>query len=154
MLSDGFTSECNGATLGAKMPRVSSEFIQGLRFFLPPTKEQKAIADCMDKKTAQIDSIIRAREKKIQLLEELRTSIISKSVTKGIKKNVETKDSGIAWIGVIPKHWEETTQPDDNNVDQAIVNFKFEMEYEAREDILEYLMRNDNENNQSGSSSN
>ena len=106
MLSDGFTSECNGATLGAKMPRVSSEFIQGLRFFLPPTKEQKAIADCLDKKTAQIDSIIRAREKKIQLLEELRTSIISKSVTKGIKKNVETKDSGIAWIGVIPKHWE------------------------------------------------
>lgn len=108
MLSDGFTSECNGATLGAKMPRISSEFIQGLRFFLPPTKEQKAIADYLDKKTAQIDSIIRAREEKLQLLDELKTSIITKAVTKGIKKSVETKDSGIAWIGAIPAHWESS----------------------------------------------
>lgn len=106
MLSDGFTSECNGATLGAKMPRVSSEFIQGLRFFLPPTKEQKAIADYLDEKTSQIDSIIRAREKKIQLLEELKASIISNAVTHGVSNSRETKDSGNEWIGMIPSHWD------------------------------------------------
>ena len=105
MLSDGFTSECNGATLGAKMPRVSSEFIQGLRFFLPPIKEQKAIADYLDEKTAQIDGILKAREEKIQLLEELKSSIISNAVTKGIKKNIDTKDSGVVWIDKIPNAW-------------------------------------------------
>lgn len=108
MLSDGFTSECNGATLGAKMPRVPSEFIQSLVYYLPSLDEQKTIADYLDEKTTLIDNIIKAREKKIQLLEELKTSIISKAVTKGIREPKETKDSGVEWIGRIPANWESS----------------------------------------------
>ena len=62
----------------------------------------------MDTYTNKIDIIIKAREKKIQLLEELKTSIITMAVIKGVKKDVETKDSGIAWIGTIPAHWESS----------------------------------------------
>ena len=106
MLSDGFTSECNGATFGAKMPRVPSNFIESLRYYLPPIMEQQAIIAYLDEKTSRIDRIIKSREEKIKLLEELKTSIISNAVTKGIKKGVEMKDSGIDWIGKIPKHWD------------------------------------------------
>ncbi len=73
---------------------------------VPSMNEQEAIASYLDAQTARIDNVIQARESKIKLLEELRASIIYKAVTKGISNNAETKDSGIEWIGKIPKHWE------------------------------------------------
>ena len=45
-------------------------------------------------------------EKKIELLKEQRTSLINQCVTKGLDPNVEMKDSGVEWIGEIPKHWD------------------------------------------------
>ena len=86
---------------------LNQELINNAFLVLPPLAEQEAIASYLDAQTARIDSIIEAREKKIKLLEELRAAIISKAVTKGIRKNVEFKDSGIEWIGRIPKHWEK-----------------------------------------------
>ena len=91
---------------GATFKEISAASFSNVKFPCPPLAEQQAIASYLDAQTARIDSIIEAREKKIKLLEELRVAIISKAVTKGIRKNVETKDSGIEWIGKIPKHWE------------------------------------------------
>jgi type I restriction enzyme S subunit len=106
MLSDGFTSECNGATLGAKMPRVSSDFILTLRYFLPPFTEQQAIATYLDKKCAEIDKAIATQQKRIGLLQELRQNIITHAVTRGINPDTPLKDSGVEWIGEVPEHWE------------------------------------------------
>jgi len=72
---------------------------------IPPQKEQKLISRYLDKKTNQIDSLINKIEKKIELLKEQRTSLINQCVTKGLNPNVEMKDSGVEWIGEIPKHW-------------------------------------------------
>jgi type I restriction enzyme S subunit len=72
----------------------------------PPIDEQKLISRYLDKKTAQIDLLIEKIEKKIELLKEQRTSLINQYVTKGLDPNVEMKDSGVEWIGKIPKHWE------------------------------------------------
>ena len=72
---------------------------------VPPLQEQKLIARYLDKKTAQIDLLIEKIEKKIALLQEKRTALINQCVTKGLDPNVEMKDSGIEWIGKIPKHW-------------------------------------------------
>jgi type I restriction enzyme, S subunit len=75
----------------------------------PPTyEEQKLISEYLDKKTEQIDSLIEKIQKKIELLIEQRTSLINQCVTKGLDPNVDMKDSGVEWIGKIPKHWEVT----------------------------------------------
>lgn len=81
MLSDGFTKEADGATEGAKMPRVSSEFILTLRYFLPAKKEQIAIANYLDEKCAIIDKQIAKVEKQIELLNEYKQSVITECVT-------------------------------------------------------------------------
>ena len=72
---------------------------------VPPIEEQKLISLYLDKKTSQIDSLVEKIQKKIELLKEQRTSLINHYVTKGLNTNVEMKDSGIEWIGEIPKHW-------------------------------------------------
>ena len=72
---------------------------------LPPIEEQKLISRYLDKKTSQIDSLVEKIQKKIELLKEQRTSLINHYVTKGLDPNVEMKDSGVEWIGEIPKHW-------------------------------------------------
>lgn len=105
MLSDGFTSMANGSTFGAKMPRVASDFILSMHYILPPLPEQQAIASFLDKKIGAIDGIISKRERQIELLEEMKSSIISHAVTKGLNPNAKMKDSGIEWIGEIPEEW-------------------------------------------------
>ena len=75
-------------------------------YALPRKTEQKQIADFIDKKCKKIDSITSKIEKQIELLKDCKKSIISETVTKGLDKNVPMKDSGIAWIGDIPKHWD------------------------------------------------
>ena len=72
----------------------------------PPIDEQKLISRYLDKKTNQIDSLVEKIHKKIELLKEQRTSLINHYVTKGLDPNVEMKDSGIEWIGEIPKDWD------------------------------------------------
>jgi type I restriction enzyme S subunit len=106
MVSDGFTAICNGATIGAKMPRVSSGFIRGLHFFLPPLSEQHAIADYLDVKCGEINRAIDVQKKKIDLLNELKQTVITNTVTKGLNPNAPMKDSGVEWIGEVPEHWE------------------------------------------------
>lgn len=81
LLSDGFTKQADGSTFGAKMPRVSSEFILTLPFYLPPLTEQQAIADYLDKKCVEIDELKAKLTKKRETLTELRQSIISEVVT-------------------------------------------------------------------------
>lgn len=72
----------------------------------PPLPEQQAIASFLDDKTAKIDQTISIKEKEIELLKERRQILIQKAVTKGLDDKVKLKDSGVEWIGAIPKHWE------------------------------------------------
>ena len=73
---------------------------------IPPLKQQQFIANFLDKKCAEIDSLYTDIEKQIETLEEYKKSIITEAVTKGLDPDVEMKDSGIEWIGKIPKDWE------------------------------------------------
>lgn len=73
---------------------------------LPPTIEQTAIATYLDTHCAKIDNLISIQQKRIALLQELKQSIITHAVTKGLNPNVEMKQSGVEWIGDVPKHWE------------------------------------------------
>jgi len=79
-----------------------------IHFPFPPIEEQQLISRYLDKKTEQIDSLVKKIQKKIELLKEQRTSLINQCVTKGLDSNVEMKDSGVEWIGEIPKHWRKS----------------------------------------------
>lgn len=67
--------------------------------------EQQAIANFLDDKTQKIDELINLQETAIERLEEYKQSVITEAVTKGLDSNIEMKDSGIEWIGKIPKNW-------------------------------------------------
>ena len=73
---------------------------------LPPVEEQDAIVRYLDAATSKIDKAIDMQQKMIDLLNERKQIIIQNAVTKGLDENVEMKDSGVEWIGMIPKHWE------------------------------------------------
>ncbi|MGJ8743821.1 restriction endonuclease subunit S [Polaribacter sp.] len=72
----------------------------------PPSQEQTQIANYLNHKTAQLDTLIAKKEQLISLLQEERTAMINQAVTKGLDPNVPMKDSGIEWLGEIPEHWE------------------------------------------------
>ncbi|MGB9812860.1 MAG: restriction endonuclease subunit S [Thermovenabulum sp.] len=91
---------------GAIQRYLSRHDFEHFKLAFPPKDEQKTIANFLDQKTAEIDSLIADKEKLIQLLQEKRQAIISEAVTKGLDPNVPMKDSGVEWIGEIPAHWE------------------------------------------------
>ena len=72
---------------------------------IPTVEEQNAIVRYLDAATSKIDKAIAMQQKMIDLLNERKQIIIQNAVTKGLDENVEMKDSGVEWIGMIPKHW-------------------------------------------------
>jgi type I restriction enzyme S subunit len=92
-------------TYGTKMPRVSPEQVASSFVGLPPLPEQRAIAAFLDRETARIDALVAKKERLIALLEEQRTALITRAVTKGLDPTVPMKDSGVEWLGEIPAHW-------------------------------------------------
>lgn len=91
----------------ATIQNISAEKYNGLRFAIPDNIEQQnEIVEYLDKKCAEIDSLIEAKEKTNALLKEQRQSIIYEAVTKGLNSDVPMKDSGIEWIGDVPETWD------------------------------------------------
>ena len=80
-LSDGFTYEVNSSTAGAKMPRVSSNFILTMCYCLPTKTEQHSIATYLDDKCSKIDLIIANLDKQISKYGELKRSLIDEVIT-------------------------------------------------------------------------
>lgn len=85
---------------------ISKDNFFSFKTFVPPLKEQTAIAAFLDDKTAKIEQAIAIKEQQITLLKERKQIIIQEAVTKGLDKNVKFRDSGVEWIGMIPEHWE------------------------------------------------
>lgn len=86
--------------------RLPTESFRNFRIPVPPLPEQQEIVSFLDEKTSLIDEIIEKKTKRIELLKELKSSLISEVVTKGLDPDVEMKDSGVEWIGEIPSHWD------------------------------------------------
>lgn len=96
----------NQYSVAAAQPGLAVDRIKELGIPYAPVSEQKSIASFLDRKTAQIDSLIEKKRKMIELLKEERAAIINQAVTKGLNPDVEMKDSGIEWLGEVPRHWE------------------------------------------------
>ena len=72
---------------------------------MPPLDEQRRIAKYLDAKCAEIDALAADIQTQIDTLEQYKRSVITEAVTKGLNPDVEMKDSGIEWVGMIPAHW-------------------------------------------------
>lgn len=80
--------------------------VQKLPVILPPLSEQTAIAAYLDEKCTTIDAIITEAKASIEEYKSWKASVIFETVTKGLNPNAEMKDSGVEWIGSIPKAWQ------------------------------------------------
>lgn len=85
---------------------LSSTDLLELPYIRLPYSEQIKIADFLDEKCAEIDQLSEDIQRQIDILEEYKKSVITRAVTKGLNSDAEMKDSGIDWIGQIPKSWE------------------------------------------------
>jgi type I restriction enzyme, S subunit len=104
--NQGFVDTVSACSTGVSYPAITSTELARITAWLPSLPEQQAIADFLDRKTAQIDTLIEKKQRQIDLLQEQRTALINHAVTKGLNPDVRMKDSGVEWLGEIPSHWE------------------------------------------------
>lgn len=105
--SQVFISELQTSVVGIREGKnISYEELQYSLLPIPSEKEQTAIANFLDKKIVQIDEAIAIKEKQIELLKERKQIIIQQVVTQGLNPDAPMKDSGVDWIGDIPRHWQ------------------------------------------------
>ena len=87
---------------------LSATAFENCKCLIPFIQQQTSIANFLDTKCAEIDSLTADIEKQIETLQEYKKSVITEAVTKGLDPNVEMKMSGCNWIGQIPKTWTES----------------------------------------------
>lgn len=104
-LSDYWRNQIRSRVTGVKVYSITKTILNGNTVLLPSIPEQEQIAKYLDWKCGEVDRIVDVRERQIKLLGELRTSVISRAVTRGLDPNAPLKDSGIEWIGQIPEYW-------------------------------------------------
>lgn len=85
---------------------LNNDSLKSYEIPVPPYETQKAIVAAIESKTTKIDALISNEEKQIEKLKAYKQALITETVTKGLDKTVEMKDSGIEWIGEIPEKWE------------------------------------------------
>ena len=84
---------------------ITSEMFKAINTPVPPLAIQKKIACFLNEKTAKIDKLIEIENQQIEKLKEYKQAVITEAVTKGLDKSAPMKDSGIEWIGEMPKNW-------------------------------------------------
>lgn len=104
-LSRDFIDAVDASTFGSKMPRADWDFIGNMPIPMPNQTKQRAIADYLDRETAQLDALVATKEELLDLLAEKRRALVTRSITRGLDATVPVHDSGIPWLGEIPAHW-------------------------------------------------
>lgn len=94
------------SSTGSTFHSIKMNMLKKNHLVLPPKLKQKTIANFLDKKMIEIDNIISKTKTAIAEYKKYKQSLITETVTRGLDKNVEMKDSGIEWIGEIPAHWD------------------------------------------------
>lgn len=98
--------QMNSVIHGSALKRMTINKINDLILTFPDFYEQEKIASFLDHETAKIDTLIEKQQKLIALLKEKRQAVISHAVTKGLNPDAPMKDSGVAWLGEVPEHWD------------------------------------------------
>jgi len=92
---------------GVSYPAINPSLLNSLPIAFPRSlATQQHIAAFLDWKTSQIDALIAKKQTLLQKLKEKRLAVITQAVTKGLNPDAPLRDSGIAWLGEVPAHWE------------------------------------------------
>ena len=84
---------------------IGSDMFKAIATPIPPMDQQRKIAGFLNKKIAEIDSLIEIENQQIKKLKEYKQAVITEAVTRGLDKKTPLKDSGVEWIGKIPEGW-------------------------------------------------
>lgn len=103
-----FTEEFyrNGRGLVSDLWTTRWEEMKNIYIPIPPRDEQDHIVRFLDWKVSTVNKLINAKRQEIKSLVELKRSMVSSVVTRGLSQNVPMKNSGVKWLGDIPAHWE------------------------------------------------
>jgi len=111
------TMNLNQYSVSAAQPGLSVDAISALKIPVPPSSDQGAIADFLDCETAKIDALILKKQTLIEKVQEKRSALVSRTVTRGLPPDSARaaglnplppiKASGIDWFGEVPAHWKE-----------------------------------------------
>ena len=99
---------CSTMTGTGGLKRISPSFIRNCPVHCPSTDEQTKISDYLDAKCSEIDDLLTSVHSSIEEYKKLKQAVITQAVTKGVRGEREMKDSGVEWIGEIPKEWRKT----------------------------------------------
>ena len=104
--TDCWRKQLREVASGVKVFSITQKALMNCSVIIPPDKEQTAIADYLDTKCDQLDTLIDDIQKQIETLEQYKRSIIAEAVTKGLNPDAEMRDSGVQWVGMMPSHWD------------------------------------------------
>ncbi|WP_341959896.1 restriction endonuclease subunit S [Planococcus maritimus] len=90
---------------GTTFLELSGESLKNFEIMCPPVREQEKIANFLDSKVSQIDSILADTKLSIAEFKKYKQSLITETITKGLNHNAPLRNSGYQWIGEIPKDW-------------------------------------------------
>jgi len=100
-----FRSQIRREVQGVKVFSITNKILKDTILFLPVVNEQRTISNYLDDQTQKIDELIANKKAQVEKLKELRQIEINNAVTKGLNPQAQLEDSGIKWLGEIPKHW-------------------------------------------------
>lgn len=123
--------EINDLTWSTTVKHLSAGSVRAIRVPAHAAWKQRAIADYLDRETAQIDAFIAKNEELIALLAERRAAVIAGAVTRGLSESVELKDSGVEALGSVPVNWKVARIRD---VGRAIIGLTYSPEEICGED--------------------
>lgn len=83
---------------------TESDF-SAIKTVVPPKAEQQRIADYLDNRTFEINTLLSKTRFSIEEYKKLKQAVITQAVTKGVRGEREMKDSGVEWIGTYPRNW-------------------------------------------------
>lgn len=105
LINEAMKNMNNDNKHGIMMQHVTLDIFNNFTVPIPPIEEQQIIASFLDAECSRIDCVIEQTRSSIEEYKKLKQSVITEAVTKGIRPNRKMKDSGIEWIGEIPKEW-------------------------------------------------
>lgn len=104
--SSSFAEDVLRRTNSNTQGNVGKDSLVNATIVLPSIIEQTQIVNFLDAKCSDINAMLSKTRSSIEEYKKLKQAVITQAVTKGVRGEREMKDSGVGWIGAIPKDWE------------------------------------------------
>lgn len=86
--------------------RIQMQKLKTVLLPVPTFLEQSNITVYLDASLSKLNILLSKIRSSIEEYKKFKQAVITQAVTKGVRGEREMKDSGVGWIGAIPKDWE------------------------------------------------